>query len=449
MKVIGIIAQNVLLVLWLVLTMGLFSPWESFVSPTGDALGTSTGEHGLGVAHAISIISYICIALLALIRWRDVSKTLLSAWPVMILCGWILLTTLFLHDPSKSGAVRFLIMVILSAYFASEYDSTQFVRVLTRGFAIAVLASLAVMLVVPRLGFSNIGGGYATAWRGAFTHKNWLGSAMSFGVVVCGYSYIVRANHRLFAGLTFLACFALLILSWSATAWVSTAVSILVFIVGGAIQSKRAPVLRIFAFMGLGAAVVFLILLPLGIIDLDLMKQLPRLAGRSSDLTGRTAVWRAVLAAIRERPFLGHGYGFWDQPSVTRSNIWLSADWEVGHAHNNWLDAVLQTGIIGVAISAFIWLAALRRAMWLVFMRYGHGALFYLTILFGCLTRSVVETVTYAPALFAVFWWVTSYIYIARIARQRAAETRAVATEPLRFRLIEPAGTEAMRRGVS
>jgi exopolysaccharide production protein ExoQ len=419
---ISILEQGVLLSLWLVLVMGLFSPWENFTNPRGDALGVAVGEEK--VTHAINILAYVCISLLCLMRWKAVVKTLWLARPILILCGWILLSVFSLRDPAKSGAVRYLMIVGLSAYVASRYDSVQFVGLLTRGFAVAVLASVAVAVLVPRLALSNIGGGYQSALRGAFTHKNWLGSAMSFGVLVSGYSYAVRANRRLFSGLTFLGCLLLLVLSRSATAWISTAAAILVLAVGGAIQSKRAPVLRVFALIGLGLAVVFLITLPLGIFDInldDLLKDMPRLAGRSSDLTGRTAVWHAVWAAIRDRPFLGHGYGFWDQPSMARTNIWLAAQWEVPHSHNDWLDAGLQLGLVGVVLIAFIWLVSLRRAMWLVFVRYGHGALFFLAILFSCLTRSAAETVMFAPALFVLFWWVTIYIYIARISHLRAA----------------------------
>ena len=38
MKLIGIIEQCLLLIIWLVLIMGLFFPWEHFVNPQGDLL---------------------------------------------------------------------------------------------------------------------------------------------------------------------------------------------------------------------------------------------------------------------------------------------------------------------------------------------------------------------------------------------------------------------------
>jgi O-antigen ligase len=330
------------------------------------------------------------------------------------------------HDPSKSGVGRFLTMVIFAAYVASTYDSVQVVGFLTRGFAIAVLACLAVMILFPQLGLSVGGGAYADAWRGAFIQKNALGAAMSLGVVVSGYSYLVRANSRFFAGITFVGCLFLLVMSRSATGLMAASLSLLVAAVGGAIQSKRVPVLRVFAFIGLGVMVLVLMLLPLGVIDISL-HDLPKIFGRSGTLTGRTDLWRAVWAAIREKPLIGHGYGFWEQASVTRSNIWLAANWQAPHAHNTWLEALLQIGLIGAFLTAFVWLSAMFRATLLTITQYGHGALFYLVILINCLAKSVTETVMFAPILFSLFWLVISCIYIARIGHERAVSTRSMA----------------------
>jgi len=444
-QLIGIIEQGLLLILWFVLIMGLFFPWENFTSPRGDGLNDSIGQQGFGISHAVLMISYACILLLCLWRWKGVAAALWLAWPFLILCVWILMSVSWGPDPAVSlnRAGRFFIIVLYCAYMASRYDSFQFVGFLTRGFAIAVLASIAVILLIPKLGHSNLGGGYENAWRGAFTHKNWLGAAMSIGIAVSAYSYKIRANLRFLSALTFAGCVILLVLSRSATALIATVVSGFVLIVGAAIQSERMPVMRALALIGLGLVLAFVLLLPLGVIDIN-FNDLPSMAGRSSTLTGRTDLWRAVWAAIRESPLLGHGYGFWDQPSVARSKIWLSVDWEAPHAHNNWLEAWLQLGLVGLVITSFIWLSVLRRAMWLVFVRYGHGALFYLVILFNCLSRSVVETVTFSPGLLSLFWWLISYMYIARIVRERVTVAKSVRRERAQMELAHPAG-EALR----
>jgi exopolysaccharide production protein ExoQ len=97
------------------------------------------------------------------------------------------------------------------------------------------------------------------------------------------------------------------------------------------------------------------------------------LLGRSSDLTGREAIWSSVTARIAEHPVIGWGF----------ATPWIPTDpafdgWIVDHgvtvmqAHNMWLDATLQLGAIGLvlligAYLAFVWRSwffAIDRPRW-------------------------------------------------------------------------------------
>lgn len=414
-----------MLVIWLLLVMNLFFPWENFV--TGGDSAAATGS--FGTSHVILMGSYVLIGGLALTRPWGVLKAMFRAWPVLLLMAWIVLSVTWSDDPSGSldRAARFVALVVFCGYVAHRYSPSEFVQLFTWGFGIAVAASLLVMVVSPATGHSNIGGGYENAWRGGFIHKNWLGAAMSLGLFTSGYSYSIRANRRLVSGLTFLGCLFLLGMSQSATALGSTAATVLLLAVLAAIGSHRTPILRGFALLGTGLVLVVLIVSPIIIANTDLT-HLPELIGRSATLTGRTGVWRAVEEAASFRPIAGYGYGFWDHASVTRSNIWLEVDWEAPHAHNTWLEALLQLGIVGLVLTVIIWLVPLCRSLWLIGMRHGNGGLFYFAILFSSLIRSAVETVMFSPALQSLFWLVTIYIYTSRIVRQSASAQDAAET---------------------
>jgi O-antigen ligase len=420
--------QILLLGIWLVMVMNLFFTWQNFVSPGGDALGDAHTEPDK-LSHVILSAIYFVIVFLTLCRLKIVLKTLLQNGLLLALCLWILLSITWGTDPgtAMSAAIRFIVLVVFSAYITSRYDTIEFVGFLTRGFAICVLASFAVMVLVPRLGHSNIGGGYENAWRGAFTHKNWLGSAMSVGVVVAAYSYRLRANSRLLTVFTFLGGLVLLVMARSATSLIATLVAFLAAVGGLALQSegRRSP-LRGIALFGIGAMILVILIFPL--LDIEI-GTLPKFIGRSSDLTGRSEVWRAVKIAIHDRPLTGYGYGFWSMPSVTRSNIWAIAGWEVPHAHNTWLDCWLQLGVVGVFLTACVWSLALWRALWLTIVSNAGAALFFLTILLGCLSRSFAETVIFAPALTSLFWLVTSSMYLGQIRRARRGEARMPAPQ--------------------
>jgi len=446
-RLFAVTEQLLLLFIWLVLVMNLFFTWQNFVNPLGDAIGDTRSAPDT-LSHNILLAMYFVIFVLSLTRIKLMIRTLLENGLLLVLSLWILLSITWGSDPAtaSSAVIRFLVFVVFSAYLVSRYDTTEFVAFLTRGFAFSVFASFAVMVLVPRLGHSNIAGGYQNAWRGAFTHKNWLGAAMSVGIVVAAYSYHLRANSRLLAAFTFLGGLVLLFMSRSATSLIATATSLLVAIGGLALQSegKKSP-LRGIALLAIAVAIVGILVFPL--LDIEIGK-LPKIIGRSSDLTGRAEVWRAVKMAIHDRPLTGYGYGFWSMPSVMKDNIWTSAGWEVPHAHNTWLDAWLQLGLIGLLLTGLVWLLAVWRAAWLALVSNAKGALFLLTILLGCLSRSAAETVMFAPALTSLFWLLTAYMYVGRINRERRLEKKIAAPEP-RSILNRPTAPAAAMLGVS
>jgi O-antigen ligase len=72
--------------------------------------------------------------------------------------------------------------------------------------------------------------------------------------------------------------------------------------------------------------------------------------------TGRTDIWRFVIAHIAERPFTGYGFStFWLTEDVVygfKDVGWVSS---VSTAHNGYLDLALQLGIPG-AFLMILWL---------------------------------------------------------------------------------------------
>jgi O-antigen ligase len=141
-----------------------------------------------------------------------------------------------------------------------------------------------------------------------------------------------------------------------------------------------------------------------------------RLVGKSTTLTGRTGVWRAVLEAIRQRPLLGYGYGFWEEPSIPRNNIWLELNWAPPHAHNGWLDVTLQLGIAGLSITVVLWLVALSRAVRLGLFAIEPGAFFMALIIVSLFVRSWTETVMFDPGVMYWLWFVVAYLHLARMS---------------------------------
>jgi exopolysaccharide production protein ExoQ len=79
--------------------------------------------------------------------------------------------------------------------------------------------------------------------------------------------------------------------------------------------------------------------------------------------TGRTSIWAFALDMIERRPLLGWGYqSYWlvgpDAPSVLEAPGWVA---EMPNAHNGYLDTILETGLLGLAVLTTFIIATRRR----------------------------------------------------------------------------------------
>jgi exopolysaccharide production protein ExoQ len=266
--------------------------------------------------------------------------------------------------------------------------------------------------VRPELGFSNLTG-YHDAVRGALVNKNALGGIMSLAVLCAGYSLLTRANNRIFAGLVLLGSLALLALSRSATSLIATLVTAGLAAYGWIVQRRANP------GWGIMGAILTVVVVGATVVGIIYSSDLQEIVGRSTTLTGRTEVWHAVIEAIRQRPLLGYGYGFWEEPSVARDNIWLELNWAPPHAHNGWLDVELQLGLVGLSIMGVLWLVALSRAVRLGFFARDAGALFMALIVVNVFIRSWTETITLDPGIMFWLWFMVAYLHLARLSARQ------------------------------
>jgi O-antigen ligase len=79
------------------------------------------------------------------------------------------------------------------------------------------------------------------------------------------------------------------------------------------------------------------------------LNSLWNLLGKDPSLTGRTDIWAAVGDMIKRQPWAGYGFGsFWVGLDGPSGYVWQYAQWKTPHAHNGFLDILLQIGGIGL-----------------------------------------------------------------------------------------------------
>jgi exopolysaccharide production protein ExoQ len=77
------------------------------------------------------------------------------------------------------------------------------------------------------------------------------------------------------------------------------------------------------------------------------------LVGKDATLTGRTDIWAIASRLAEARPTLGYGYDAFWTPGGPAAFIHQGVEWEMGSAHNSWLELKLALGMVGVAALVF------------------------------------------------------------------------------------------------
>ena len=250
-------------------------------------------------------------------------------------------------DATIIDAIELLGTTLIGLYVAARFSLADFLKIVAIVFATAGSLSLVIVFFNPGWGRAYWGTG---PWQGIYLDKNLLGASASLAIVTQAAlftSVIGRARSFVAAGLVF--AFILLIGASSATAFVNCVIVLLAMLVASACRSPRFGGLARFAtVLGLASAIAAVVISGLT------PDSVFNVIGRDPNLTGRTDFWPYLQQAISDRPLLGFGFNAFFQSST--GNDYLSeyvvqaGGWTPYHAHNSYLQTLLDAGYVGLAM---------------------------------------------------------------------------------------------------
>lgn len=318
------------------------------------------GSIGFGAGNVVLRGIYLAIEAVALVlvvvNWRSVLATLGRHLPTVVLVGFALASVLWSVDPALTLRRSFALVgtTAFGVYLAARFDTREQLRLLAAALGLVALMSAAFGALMPAYGINQAE--HAGAWQGVFTHKNNLGRIMVLSAVV--FALALPSLRRRWIGWAGLGLsVALVLLSTSKTA--------LALLLSFVLLAPLFRALRLRA--GITALVLIGFVLTGGTLAAALAANADavfRIMGRDASLTGRVPLWDTVLAAIAERPWLGHGYSaFWTGIEGPSYEVWKRIQWVTPHSHNGVLDLGLELGWIGVALFLAGLAVALARAV--------------------------------------------------------------------------------------
>lgn len=303
------------------------------------------------------------------------------------------------------------------------------IRTLTRGAVAGVGIVLVYSLLFGVYHLDPLDGTYS--FVGAFASKNQLGFYASLGIYFAFIAPVALGERRLWlaaSGVVGLLSAYALLASQSATSILTTAAIVALWL-GMRAVGLLSPRHRkgLFSAAVICGALVAVAAVYGGGIDFVL-----GLFGKDSTLTGRTYLWQQGIEAAMVSPLLGGGYqAYWVQGFSEAERLWEEfyiATRAGFHFHNTYIEAMVETGVIGLALLTGILLATVFGHLRRLLTR-DHDL--QSSVLFGIamllLVRSFVEIDIMNP------YQVGSFLLYFIAGKLTLPEARSAGTEPARI----------------
>lgn len=296
----------------------------------------------------------ILIGLVSIIRLaglREAAKQItVRSWLFWLPVVVAVASALWSGDPDLAlrRSAALVLTTLFALYLASRFDARALVNALLIAMLLYCAGSLLLIVLAPSIGvhtaadtrfYEHVG-----AFRGLSPFKNDFGRIAAFAGTVFFVAAVTRPEWRKLYGVAAIAALGLVVGSRSGQAiflcLVCAAVALYVVII-----QRLSPRHRTALVVLTIPTVLFMTLAGPALVELTL-----EALGKDPTLTGRMNIWPEVLVAMRDNLVLGGGYGAgWNV--LVNDHMRQVLGREIGHAHNGYLNLIVEIGIVGLFIT--------------------------------------------------------------------------------------------------
>jgi exopolysaccharide production protein ExoQ len=298
---------------------------------------------GLPIMQEIWVVVYLVVLFFLFTECHGVWTLLLRGWPFLLLLAVVLLSGVWsdAKDLTVRRSFALLATTMAGLYLAIRYNFEQQIRLLMPVLKVCVLCSYIFGVLELGTSLDNLPN---KPWYGIFTQRNGLGTIMALSTLVFLLWTQIEPEERWGSYCWTFFSFVLLLLSGSATGFLSMGAGMLLLVFLRQIRLSPENWRRI----------ILLTVLAVGVALFYTVNHFGEVMGtfeRDVTLTGRTTIWGASLILGMDRPWTGHGFdAFWLGDQGASGQIRKIAGWDVPGAHNGFLEIWLDLGLLGLAL---------------------------------------------------------------------------------------------------
>lgn len=320
-------------------------------SPPSPLLAGVVVQTGAGdMARQLCYLAVFSAIVFGAVRQRGLES--LSALPLvlLVLLAWCVASALWSAEPAitirRSGLA---VVLVVSAMLSVESVGAQRSLVLWRWVLLAVLVvNIVSVKFIPaamhqpgELDTQLVGN-----WRGLYGHKNIAGSVGALTALLFLFSPSPTIWRKLLDLAVVTAAVFFTVMTHSKS---SLGLLVVALFAGGVYRiAWRREIDRTIAIVA-----VLLLVTAVAVLFMADQNVVARLLDDPQQFTGRTEIWRAELAYIRDHPVFGAGFGTFTNTGAVSPLARYISGWvtEASQGHNGYLQLLMTTGGVGFALA--------------------------------------------------------------------------------------------------